>query len=130
MARAVPMLTDLVLVFFGGGVGACARFGLSRLSSRLVGSAFPWGTLGVNLLGCLLIGMSVGLLERNALPLRTRPLFIIGFLGGLTTFSSYAFETFELFRRAQWGRALANIALDNILGLVLAAAGYIIMARR
>jgi CrcB protein len=124
------MLSDFLLVFLGGGTGACARFGVTRLSARLFGNAFPWGTLAVNLAGCLLIGMSAGLLERDILPMRARPLFIVGFLGGLTTFSSYAFDTFELFRRAEWGRALANIALDNILGLVLAATGYIIVARR
>ncbi len=124
------MLKDFLLVFLGGGTGACARFSVSRLSARLLGNGFPWGTLAVNLIGCFLIGASAGLLERDLLHARMRPLFVVGFLGGLTTFSSYAFDTFELFRKAEWGRAFANIALDNILGLVLAAAGYVLVARR
>ncbi len=124
------MFAEFAYVFAGGGLGAVLRFAASRLGARLLGPGFPWATLAVNLIGCFLIGAAAGLLERQLLPPRTRPLFIVGFLGGLTTFSSYAFDTFEFMRRAQWGKAFANIALDNVLGLVLAALGYIIAARR
>lgn len=124
------MPVDLLLVFAGGGLGSISRYGIGRLAARLFGSGFSWGTLAVNLLGCLAIGFLGGLFERQALALRYRPLFVVGFLGGLTTFSSYAFDTFEFMRRAEWGRALANVALNNVAGLVLAALGFMIAARR
>jgi CrcB protein len=124
------MFLDIAFVFLGGGLGSVARYGTSRLAARLLGNGFAWGTLAVNLAGCFLIGILGGLFDRQALSLRYRPLFIVGFLGGLTTFSSYAFDTFEFLRLGHWGKALANVALDNVLGLVLAAAGFILAARR
>jgi fluoride exporter len=124
------MFLDILFVFLGGGLGSVSRYGVSRLAARLFGNGFAWGTLAVNLLGCLLIGILGGLFDRQALPLRYKPLFVVGFLGGLTTFSSYAFDTFEFMRLGQWGKALSNIALDNVLGLVLAAAGFVFAARR
>jgi CrcB protein len=123
-------MTDVLFVFLGGGLGSVSRYGISRLSSRLFGGGFAWGTLAVNLLGCFLIGMLGGLFQREALPLRYKPLFVAGFLGGLTTFSSYAFDTFEFMRLGEWGKAAANIALDNVLGLVLAALGYALASRK
>lgn len=124
------MLLDILLVFMGGGLGSVSRYGTSRLAARLFGNGFAWGTLAVNLAGCFLIGILGGLFDRQVLPLRYRPLFVVGFLGGLTTFSSYAFDTFEFMRLGQWGKACANIALDNVLGLAFAAAGFILAARR
>lgn len=116
-------MNDLVLVFLGGGFGAVCRWLVSRASVRLFGSAFPWGTLAVNLTGCFLIGLVLGLAERGLGGKQIKPLAVAGFLGGLTTFSSYAYETADLLRRGAWGKALANVALDNMGGLVLAALG-------
>ena len=116
-------MIDLAWVFVGGGCGAACRWLVSRASARLLGPAFPWGTLIVNLSGCFLIGLALGLAERGLGGRRLKPLAVAGFLGGLTTFSSYAYETVELLRRGAWGRAAANLALDNAGGLALAAAG-------
>lgn len=123
-------MRDLLFVFLGGGLGSVSRYGLGRLASRLFGNGFAWGTLAVNLIGCFLIGFLGGLFQRQALPLRYKPLFVVGFLGGLTTFSSYAFDTFEFMRLGAWGKAAANVALDNLLGLACAAAGFALASRK
>lgn len=123
-------MIDLALVFAGGGLGAASRWLASRLALRLIGSEFPWGTLAVNLAGCFLIGLSVGALERGLLPPRLRPALVSGFLGGFTTFSTYAFGTFELMRHGAWGKALLQAAASNLLGVLLAALGWALALRR
>jgi fluoride exporter len=116
-------MNDLALVFVGGGCGAACRWLVSKASSRLLGSSFPWGTLIVNLGGCFLIGLALGLAEHGLGGRRLKPLAVAGFLGGLTTFSSYAYETMDMLRRGAWGKAIGNVALDNLGGLALAAFG-------
>lgn len=123
-------LIDFSLVFLGGGTGAMFRYLISRLAFRIAGSEFPWGTVAVNLVGCFLIGMAVGALERGILPVKARPLLVAGFLGGFTTFSTYAFGSFELLRRAAWSEAFLEIFLNNVLGIALAAFGWALIARR
>ena len=68
----------------------------------------------------------LGLVERGLGGKRLKPLAVTGFLGGLTTFSSYAYETIDLLRRGAWAKALANAALDNAGGLVFATAGLVL----
>lgn len=119
-------MIDLVWVFLGGGLGAASRWLVSRLSTRFLGAGFPWGTTIVNLLGCFLIGLVLGLVERGLGGKRLKPLAVTGFLGGLTTFSSYAYETIDLLRRGAWAKALANVALDNAGGLACAVAGLVL----
>lgn len=124
MSTVSTVLVDVTLVFFGGGAGAVCRWGISRLALRLSGGEFPWGTLGVNLVGCLLVGFVVGALDFGLLPARSRPLLVAGFLGGLTTFSTYAYGIFELARRGNWGQSLFQFGLENGLGLLLVLVGF------
>lgn len=98
------------MIGIGGGLGALARYGLSGLVQR--GPGFPWGTLAVNALGCLLIG---ALFERVAAD--TRVFVVAGVLGGFTTFSAFGHETIELLRGGQTGLAFANVALNVAVGL-------------
>ncbi|NSW58493.1 MAG: fluoride efflux transporter CrcB [Armatimonadetes bacterium] len=115
---------QLLLVFLGGGVGAACRYILSLAAARIYGDSFPWGTLGVNFAGCFLIGLVFALgVERAAISPEFRLLLVTGFLGGLTTFSSYGIETIGLVRDAQWASGLANIAANNVGGLLLVLAG-------
>ncbi len=116
---------NLLLVFTGGGVGACCRYGLSLAAARLAGPHYPWGTLAANLLGCLLIGFIADLAARTALVSpEARLLLVTGFLGGLTTFSTYAYESVSA---AQGGGGLpagaVNLLAHNVLGLALVVAG-------
>jgi CrcB protein len=111
-------MKELLLVGIGGGLGAMARYGLSGFAHRVLGASFPYGTLAVNVLGCLVIGAVLYLVEgRAVLSLQARLFLATGILGGLTTFSSFGYETLELLRSQQLRLALLNVAANVVLGL-------------
>ena len=119
-------ISNFFLVFVGGGVGAAVRFLVTTAAARW--GAFPLGTLAVNAVGSFLMGLVMGaillLTEKYGLiaePLRL--LLAVGFLGGLTTFSSFSFETLLLIKGGSCLLALCNIALQILAGLLLAALG-------
>ncbi len=122
-------MNKVLLVFIGGGIGSAIRYGTTLLAGRWFGIGFPWGTMAVNLGGCFLIGIVLGLAERSSLVQpSTRLFFVTGFLGGLTTFSSYAMESILAFRSSAW-LALGNIAANNLAGLALVAVGVALTER-
>lgn len=106
---------NLLVVFAGGGLGAVARFFLSRGVGSALGSALPFGTLFVNVSGSFLIGLIVSLMELAIVPAAWRPFAAVGFIGAYTTFSTYAFETVVLLQRKAYGPALWNFFLNNVL---------------
>lgn len=116
-------MTKVILVFIGGGLGSATRYGATLLATRLFGSTFPWGTLGVNLAGCFLIGVLFGLSDRGALSPKARLVLMTGFLGGLTTFSTYALETAGFRRSDQLTGAVSNLLANNGAGLALVLVG-------
>jgi CrcB protein len=103
-----------------GAVGTLSRYGLATLLYKLTGGAFPYGTLAVNALGCFLFGlvwaMSGGKEE-------VRLIVLVGFMGAFTTFSTFAAETGEMMKNAEWAKAGANIVAQNVLGVALFFAG-------
>ena len=120
-------LIVLLLIFLGGGFGACARWLLAtaiNTNATHAPQGFPWGTLGVNLLGCLLIGLLAGFFERTNTATEWSLFFITGVLGGFTTFSSFGLEAMRMVRGNQISLALAYVLASNILGISLVAAGY------
>ena len=123
------MKTALIHAFVigsGGFLGALARYGLSGLVHRQVPLAtFPYGTLVVNLLGCLVIGMFAGLAaSRQLFAPEFRTFALVGFLGGFTTFSTFGYETFTMLRNDEALRASANVGMHVFLGLALVWLGH------
>ncbi|KTC75458.1 camphor resistance protein CrcB [Legionella birminghamensis] len=115
---------SVILVAAGGGLGAVSRFGTSTLALKLWGSRFPYGTLLVNSFGSFLAGfLMILLLERFAVSDYWRLFFMVGFLGGFTTFSSFSWETWMLYQDSQYFSAFLNIILNNLLALGLAFLG-------
>lgn len=116
-------------VALGGAAGAVLRYGLSGWLHGLTGLLFPIGTLAVNALGSLLIGVLLQLgTERFLFSVETRLLLTTGFCGGLTTFSTFSYETLALLEEQQWGAAAGNVVLN--VGVCLAATyGGIVLAR-
>ena len=108
-----------LLVGIGGFLGSISRYLVSGLVQRLIPAAsFPLGTLAVNVVGCLVIGLAAGAAEhRHSLDETTRALFFIGFLGGFTTFSTFGYETYALARNSDMLGAAANITLHVVAGL-------------
>jgi len=111
-------------VAIGGAAGAVARYGLSGWAQSLIGTAFPLGTLLVNVVGSLLIGaiMQLGM-DRVVFSVEARLLWTTGFCGGLTTFSTFSYETLELLGDQEWLAAGGNVALNVAACLLATFAG-------
>ncbi len=117
-----------LLVAIGGAVGSVARAWVGVTAVRLVGSSFPWGTMLINIVGSLVIGVVAATAlspTRTIVTQEVRIFLMVGFCGGFTTFSSFSLQTFELLREGRAGAALANVALSVVLCLVATTAGYL-----
>lgn len=108
----------------GAIVGASARYFLSGFVARHFSTAFPYGTLFINITGSIILGFFlIYSTERVLLDPRWRLLVAIGFCGSYTTFSSYAFESFALMEQSQWLMLGLNILASNVLCLAAVLAG-------
>jgi CrcB protein len=120
------MAQQILLVGLGGCIGSVARYLVATWVQSRSGSLFPFGTLAVNVLGCLAIGALMALaVERESLSPNLRLLLVTGVLGGFTTFSAFGYETLalvEIERRPLL--ALANVAVEVVAGLAAAWAGW------
>lgn len=116
----------LILVGLGGGIGAISRYLLGAALHSLAGyPRFPVGTLGVNLLGCLLIGvLAAAGEERTWFTPDIRLLLITGLLGGFTTFSAFGLETLTLLRSHSWLAATLNLLISVPGGLAAVWLGW------
>jgi fluoride exporter len=109
---------NFLLVGLGGALGAMARYGLSTLIQRRVEDGFPWGTLVVNLVGCLAIGLVLhGVEDRGGLGSPARLFATVGVIGGFTTFSAFGFETLQLIQGGRFGWAFLYATCSVVLGV-------------
>jgi CrcB protein len=116
--------SSYIWIALGAIAGASARYFLSTLIARDFASAFPYGTLVINITGSLILGFFlVFSTERALLDPRWRLLVAIGFCGSYTTFSSYAFESFALMEQGQWLLTGINIVASNALCLAAVLGG-------
>lgn len=122
-------MNAVLAVAVGGGLGSVARYLLSRQVAHWLGAGFPWGTLAVNVLGGLAMGLLVGfLVDRAALGPTLRTLLGAGFLGGFTTFSAFSLEVVELAGQGSSGLA-AVYATVSVLASCTAVFAGLALAR-
>lgn len=107
---------NTLLVFLGAGLGGVLRHGANAAALRL-GSSFPWGTLTINVLGSILMGVVTGWFAFRGGPPQARLFLATGVLGGFTTFSTFSLEAFTLIERGDWGAALAYVLISVLAGI-------------
>ena len=117
-----------MIVGAGGFIGSALRFAVSGWVQRLAAaSVMPYGTLVVNVLGCLALGLLGGIAEhRQMLEPAQRLFLMVGILGGFTTFSTFAFESVALMQDAELAKAALNTLAQIVLGFGAAFAGYVL----
>ena len=112
--------TRYLLVAAGGALGSVARYWVGGWAPRLLGQAFPYGTLIVNLVGSFLIGVVMTVALSTALLSPNVRLFLtVGIMGGFTTYSSFNYETLVLFQQRLWGAGALNLGL-TVAGCLVA----------
>jgi len=115
-----------LVVALGGALGAMARYGADSAMMRLAGPGFPWGTLAVNLIGSLVLGLLIGAAAHGLhLSQEARALAVTGFLGAFTTFSTFSLNTVTLVERGE-----TAAALGYVLGSVLFGVGLFFLGLR
>jgi CrcB protein len=115
---------DFLAISAGAIVGANLRYWMSRSAVRLFGPVFPYGTLSINVLGSFVLGFFlVWTSERVLVDPRWRLLIAVGFCGGYTTFSSYAYETIVFLEQGQWTLMAANFLANNLLACAAVVGG-------
>jgi fluoride exporter len=114
---------QLVLVLLGGALGSAARFLFGKMTLAWLGPNYPWGTLGVNLIGGFLMGALMGALTRTGGNENLRVLLAVGVLGGFTTFSSFSLDTVTMLQRGDWAAAFGYVAASVIGSLIALFAG-------
>ena len=121
---------QVLAIAAGGALGAVMRFWVSSGVYALLGRAFPWGTLAVNVLGSLAMGfLFVFMLERLAAGAEWRAFVLVGFLGAFTTFSTFSIETLILMQDALYLKAALN-AVVSVVACIAAAMLGVILARQ
>jgi len=118
------MIQKILAVALGGSIGAVLRYLIFLIYYRTHNQAFPWATLVINLIGSFLIGLLWGMFDRFYVSPGIRLFLFVGILGSFTTFSTCAFDVFNLGRDGSIKYMILYISATNILGIALAFGGY------
>lgn len=121
-------MTGFLFVCLGAAIGAPTRYLLDRTISGRHDSVMPWGTLTVNLLGSLVLGLLTGLAAHRDVPVEVTLALGTGLCGAMTTYSTFSYETLRLFEDGARLLALTNVAVSLTCGLAAAVAGYAVGA--
>lgn len=117
-------MTTVLYVAAGGALGASARYMAGIAMGRLLGTAFPWGTLTVNILGCLLMGLLIEAMALRWSPSHDfRAFLFVGVLGGFTTFSAFSADFALLFERGDYLNAGVYAVVSVVLSIAALFAG-------
>ena len=120
-----PMIKSFLIVGIGSFIGGTLRYGISTLMKQVCHQGFPWGTLLVNLLGCLVIGVLYALFSKySSLSNPWCLLLTTGLCGGFTTFSTFANESMQMLQQGNVGGFIGYVATSIIAGISLVALGY------
>lgn len=123
-------MKTILLIGSGGFLGSVARYGLQQVMHKIIPSAFPFGTLLVNIIGCFIIGLIYGSMGKSNWLTEDWKLFLaIGICGGFTTFSSFSYENIKLMQEGQTFQALLYIAASVIVGLAMTYIGILISGK-
>jgi CrcB protein len=124
------MLLQIFLIALFGAIGTLARYGVHSLVQAKMGSAFPYGTLLINLSGCFFLGLIAQLtLNRVILSPELRLAIAVGFFGGYTTFSTFGWESAKLLQSGEWLRVTTYVTTSVVFGILLTIAGMRIANR-
>jgi CrcB protein len=120
-------LSHVLWLALGGALGTLTRAGVAAVAVRWLGRDLPWGTLAVNLLGSFAFGLIVALGRgRLGLPTGLETVVLVGFLGGFTTYSSFAFQSVDLLEQGRLTVALAYVGGTVLVGLLAVWAGLLV----
>ena len=120
-------MQQLLFLAIAGALGSLSRYALSGIIQKAAGADFPWGTLVINALGCLIIGYIMQLaLHTDIIPANVRVVVTIGFLGAFTTFSTFSYETVKLLESGILVPALLNILANVGIGLAATFSGILL----
>jgi CrcB protein len=123
----LPAIQTTIAIALFGSIGCLTRYWLSGWVYSWAGRVFPWGTLAVNIVGAFLIGLTMEFALRSTLiPPTLRIALTIGFLGGLTTFSTFSYETFRLLEEGAFMTAATNVLASVLVCLFFTWAGIFV----
>ena len=118
-------LVVLLVIAVGGAIGSVCRYLMASGVQKVAHFAFPIGTLTVNIIGSMIVGLISGYIMNMQTHPLIRPALIVGFCGGFTTFSTFSFETFGLIDGGEWGRALLYAVASVVACVGGAALGFV-----
>lgn len=120
------IMYKILLLLAGGGIGTVARFLVADYTHKYYLGNFPLGTLVVNMLGSFIIGLLWGLFDMQNLSHGVRAFLFIGILGGFTTFSAYAIESYHMFKDGDIKLAMLNVMANNVLSIGMVILGIML----